>query len=225
MENEPPSQPPQSPPPVPEKRSGPSLPVEVLAAVGLIVALLGLLAFFSQSHTEHDNSSAAVATRGDTAGVAAAAGAAAEAVADVPTFDIFRHPESNPGTAIPVKDQDKVRSSDGFTFELHNRTGKPTHFMLFAMDASDTMFWFFPQVDPQKQHVSLPLGPIPNAIIPEGVTPGDVKPGVLRVVGLFTPEPVTILEVEDGFRQHGPQGVAQALHGSMHVVTLRLEAQ
>jgi hypothetical protein len=138
-------------------------------------------------------------------------------------FELYVHPNSNPAAGERAGDGDTISASDGFTFVLHNRTLNSTWFMLFGADTSNTFFWFYPEADPAKVNASLPLPPTPVSTLPEGVTPAGVAPGRLRVVALFTPDPVTVQQVEAAFARGGPEGIQTDLHAQMQVLTLAVE--
>lgn len=184
------------------KRRFSSSDIAVGAVLGMI--LLGMLTF--------------ITLKGNKPGNAPAADSGAPLA-----MEVFLHPHSSPTESRQVADQDTVQKTDGFTFTLHNRTQFTTHVMIFGMDSADTMYWFFPRADPQKRAASLPMGPAPTAVLPEGVTPGNVPSGIFRFVSLFANEPITIQEVEDAYRQAGPNGMAAALQATMQVVSVKVE--
>lgn len=139
-------------------------------------------------------------------------GAHSQAVA----FTVYVHPGSAPTRRQPATAGQPVRPQDGFSFEVHNHTGKPRFAALFAFDSKGETHWFYPAVtadgdDPAA--VALPAQPALLAL-PDGITPEAVAPGELKLVGLFLTEPLRVSEVESLLHQGSLDSLAQKLPGA-----------
>ena len=116
-----------------------------------------------------------------------------------------------PGQAPALLTSRRVVSVDaGYSFVLLNRSRKPQHVMLFALDARSEVHWFYPAfLDPHSDPRSLAVPPTPDVqALPEGITPEQPAVGPFQIAALFTAAPLTVSEVEKRIRESGLPALA-----------------
>lgn len=102
--------------------------------------------------------------------------------------DVYLHENSDPLKRRLVTDNMKLGAEDGFSFVVHNRTGKRCYLMIVAMDARQHLHWFYPSADSDAPDgESIPVEATPSLFpLPDGVTPGEVAPGRFEMIALIT---------------------------------------
>jgi hypothetical protein len=187
-------------------------PKRVFVSMGLVTACACLVLVFSlgRSHTSE------FAARGRVPGFEALE----------PSLAIYRIPREPDNAAVPaVAETQRAGSvlhageSLAFTYTNPPSIGA-SYVMVFARDASGRVYWFWPAwddaaTDPQSLQVPASGSPVE---LTEAVR-HDLKPGPLTIVGLFSPKPLHVREVE-GAIANGLPGL-QAFPG--HVWTETLE--
>jgi hypothetical protein len=146
--------------------------------------------------------------------------------AQMPSLAIYRVPRErgNP-EALAVGETQRaggvIHAGESLAFSYVNppSTGA-SYVMVFARDASGRVFWFWPAwddaaADPQSLQIPASGSPVE---LTEAVR-HELQPGPLTIVGLFTPKPLHVKEVE-GAIANGLSGL-QSFSG--HVWTETLE--
>ena len=146
--------------------------------------------------------------------------------APMPALAIYRVPREHDNPELPAVAETQragnvVRTDESLAFSYVNPPSiGACCVMVFARDAAGRIFWFWPAwenaaEDPQ----SLPISASGSAVeLPEAVRHA-LQPGPLTIVGLFTPKPLHVREVEAAVA-NGLEGL-QAFPG--HVWTETLE--
>jgi len=120
--------------------------------------------------------------------------------APMPALGIYRVPHE--GAVPTVEDTQRagnvVHTSESLAFTYVNPPAiGASYLMIFARDAAGRVYWFYPAwTDGSQDPASLPI-PANGAPIelPEAVR-HSLQPGSLTIVGLFTPKPLHVHEVE-----------------------------
>lgn len=143
-----------------------------------------------------------------------------------PALAIYRVPrDQEHPEALAVSDTQRagatVRAGESLAFSYVSPASVgASHLMVFGRDPAGHVYWFWPAWnDASQDPASLPIA--------EGTTPVELReavrhplqPGALTIVGLFTPEPLHVREVEAAVAK-GLDGL-QAFKG--HVWTETLE--
>lgn len=130
-----------------------------------------------------------------------------------------------PGRApLRVREGQRLDARSGYAFVVHNRSHKQQYLMLFAVDAASEVHWFYPAfLDPGSDPESLRIPETPAVrALPEGITPERPAPGAFRIVGLFSPGPLHISEVEARVQAGGLPALARA-HPEAELQVLQAE--
>lgn len=130
-------------------------------------------------------------------------------------------------TGGPERVSDRLNVRDGLVFSYSNLGPAPfDYLMIFAVDASGDVFWFYPAYER--------LGTDPSAVrIEKGASETrlpdlvhhDFAPGPLEIHGLFARRPVRVSEVEASLEQHGTRftWAPPWAETSLHSVEVRVE--
>jgi hypothetical protein len=123
--------------------------------------------------------------------------------APMPSLGIYRVPHERENPAVPTAGDTQragnvVHTGESLAFTYVNPPSVgATHLMIFGRDAAGRVYWFWPAwTDGSQDPESLPI-PANGAPIelPEAVR-HSLQPGPLTIVGLFTPKPLHVHEVE-----------------------------
>jgi hypothetical protein len=194
----------------------PAAPRRVLASGGLAVAFACLVVAVSLGHVRAPFHGDGFASRGGVHGVEA----------PLPALQIFRIPRDHDNPAAPAVAETQragnvVHPGESLAFAYLNPSSLgDCCVMVFARDAAGRVFWFWPAwenagEDPQSLPAQAGGAPVE---LPEAVR-HDLRPGALTIVGLFTPKPLHVKEVEAAVA-NGLEGL-QAFPG--HVWTETVE--
>jgi hypothetical protein len=144
-----------------------------------------------------------------------------------PSLAIFRVPrdQNNPDLLAASETQragNVVHAGESLAFSYVNpQAVGASYVMIFARDAAGHVFWFWPawenaSDDPQ----SLPIAQGANPVELREAVRHELQPGDLTIVGLFTPRPLHVREVEAAIA-NGLQGL-QAFPGHVWNETLEV---
>ncbi len=143
-----------------------------------------------------------------------------------PSLAIYRVPRdrNNPELLAAADTQRAgsiVHAGESLAFSYVNPQAVGASFvMIFARDAEGRIFWFWPAWDKASDDPqSLPIAQGPDSVELREAVRHELQPGDLTIVGLFTPKPLHVHEVEAAIA-NGLQGL-QAFPG--HVWTETLE--
>jgi hypothetical protein len=103
-----------------------------------------------------------------------------------------------------------IHRGEPLGFAYRNQPDSPNHALaIFAVDATGRFFWFYPEWrEGQAPPSSISIATSPTRIeLPDAVK-HDFASGRLLIYALFTPEPVSVLDVEAGRTATPPQGLA-----------------
>ena len=111
-----------------------------------------------------------------------------------PVLHIFRPRSAS--TAQPISDG-RIRTGDGLLFAYTNPDGAFTHLMVFAVDESYAVHWYYPAYE----HAGDDPQAVPIVQTSEGVELREeikhaLRPGSVRLHALFLREPHRVLEIE-----------------------------
>jgi hypothetical protein len=143
----------------------------------------------------------------------------------LPSLGIYRVSRDHGNEAVPAAETQRaggvIHASESLAFTYVNPASIGAGYvMIFGRDAAGRVFWFWPAWNDGSQDPgSLP---IPSSASPVELTEAvrqSLQPGPLTVVGLFTPKPLHVREVEAAIA-NGLEGL-QAFPG--HVWTETLE--
>lgn len=125
-------------------------------------------------------------------------------------FEVYVHESGRAATRLQAGQQ--LSQAAGYSFVVVNRSQQQQYLMLFALDASAEVHWFYPAfVDPKSDPSSLALPAAPQVrALPEGITPERPAAGPVRFVALFTAAPLHVAEVEARIRKGGLDSLARA---------------
>jgi hypothetical protein len=120
--------------------------------------------------------------------------------APMPSLGIYRvpHEGETPAVADTQRAGNVVHTGESLAFTYVNPASVgATHLMIFGRDAAGRVYWFWPAwTDGSQDPASLPIPPNGAPIeLPEAVR-HSLQPGSLTLVGLFTPKPLHVREVE-----------------------------
>jgi hypothetical protein len=117
------------------------------------------------------------------------------AVAAAPAIHLFRSVSAR--ATEPVVGAGPIRAGDGLLFAYSNPDAAFTHLMVFAVDQSYAVHWYYPAYQRAGDD------PVAISILPgtTGTELGEeirhqLRPGLLRVYALFLREPHRVLEIE-----------------------------
>jgi hypothetical protein len=144
----------------------------------------------------------------------------------LPSLSIYRVPREHDNTAVPAVAETQragsvIHAGESLAFTYVNPPSVgATHAMIFGRDAAGRVFWFWPawtdgSQDPESVPISAGGAPVE---LTEAVR-HSLQPGPLTIVGLFTPKPLHVREVEAAIA-NGLDGL-QAFRG--HVWTETVE--
>lgn len=121
----------------------------------------------------------------------------AAATSEVAAFRAWIHTRPGAPASEPLQAGSRIGPGAGLSFEVTNRSGSDTRFMLFGVDARRDVHWFYPAWDGNGAPTNMPLPASPARLrLAEGVTPEELARGALLVVGLFLPDVLTVQDVE-----------------------------
>lgn len=133
-----------------------------------------------------------------------------------PSLLVFRIPQDGP----PVRAGSTLRAGEALAFSYVNGTGGDDRLMVFGVDATGRVHWFWPAWNRQDEDpTALPIRQATAPIELGESVRHDLIPGTLTIHGLFTSHPYRVREVESAVAA-GPPGLA-ALRGTLW--TERLE--
>ena len=97
---------------------------------------------------------------------------------------------------VPV--QHELSREDALVFSFFNTGSKPfTHLMVFAVDASAEVRWFYPEyIDERADPESIPLTAEPSRTLLPYEVRHDYALGPIKVYALFTHRPLRVSAVE-----------------------------
>jgi hypothetical protein len=126
--------------------------------------------------------------------------------------DVYLHENSDPLNRRLVTADMTLGADDGFSFVVHNRTGKRCYLMIVAMDARKHLHWFYPSADSDAQGwKSIPVEAAPSMFpLPDGVTPGEVAPGKFEMIALITEGAQTVDAVAERLKSGGSAQLKKA---------------
>ncbi|MDB4980586.1 MAG: hypothetical protein JWM82_1338, partial [Myxococcales bacterium] len=159
-----------------------------------------------------------------------ARGGAGASAANEPSLAIYRVPRDreNPEVLAPsetVRAGNLVHAGESLAFSYTNPAGVQSSsaccLMVFGRDASGRVYWFWPawndaSQDPTSVPISANAGPVE---LTEAVR-HPLQTGPLTIVGLFTPRPLHVHEVEAALAK-GLDGL-QAFEGHIWTDTLEV---
>ncbi|HVU51078.1 MAG TPA: hypothetical protein VHL80_10355 [Polyangia bacterium] len=123
--------------------------------------------------------------------------------APLPSLAIYRVPREADNAAVPAVEETQraggvVHAGESLAFTYVNPPAVgATHAMIFGRDAAGRVYWFWPawtdgSQDPESVPISAGGAPVE---LTEAVR-HSLQPGPLTIVGLFTPKPLHVREVE-----------------------------
>jgi hypothetical protein len=123
--------------------------------------------------------------------------------APMPSLAIYRVPRDRENPAVPAAAETQragsvVHAGESLAFTYVNPPAiGATHAMIFGRDAAGRVYWFWPawtdgSQDPESVPISANGAPVE---LTEAVR-HSLQPGPLTIVGLFTPKPLHVREVE-----------------------------
>ncbi|HEX4403549.1 MAG TPA: hypothetical protein VH560_01895 [Polyangia bacterium] len=143
-----------------------------------------------------------------------------------PSLAIYRVPrDRNNPELLAASDTQRagsiIHAGESLAFSYVNPEAVGASFvMIFARNAEGRIFWFWPAWDKASDDPqSLPIAQGPSSVELREAVRHELQPGELTIVGLFTPKPLHVHEVEAAVA-NGLQGL-QAFPG--HVWTETLE--
>lgn len=150
-------------------------------------------------------------------------GSPASALAQRVGVEIFT--SSKVGEAVhALRANELLGANQRLSFVVRNRSKQPISLMIFALDAANTVHWFYPayqDVNDDPRSVLVAAEPSEQAF-PEAVAPVDPAPGELRIVSLFSNEPLNVSTIEASLRDHPEQSLT-TLPSVISVTTLRVQ--
>jgi hypothetical protein len=196
-------------------------PRPALVSAGLAVAFACAALVFSVGRMPAPFHSSGFASNGFTA-----RGGLPAFDAPQPSLAIYRVPrdQNNPELLAAADTQRAgsiVHAGESLAFSYVNPAPVGASFvMIFARDAEGRVFWFWPAWDKASEDPqSLPIAQGADSVELREAVRHELQPGALTIVGLFTPKPLHVHEVEAAIA-NGLQGL-QAFPG--HVWTETLE--
>ncbi|HVX97025.1 MAG TPA: hypothetical protein VHK47_19065 [Polyangia bacterium] len=132
-----------------------------------------------------------------------ARGGASDLGASLPSLSIYRVPRDSENPALPAVAETQragnlMHAGESLAFTYSNPASVGDGWlMVFARDAAGHVFWFWPAWDngaDDPQSVPAQANGV-SVELPEAVR-HELTPGQLTVVGLFTPKPLHVKEVE-----------------------------
>lgn len=138
----------------------------------------------------------------------------------------YLHQRSDPFSRRLVTADSVFQPNDGFSFVLINRSGRTVYLLLFALDAQQRVHWFYPAMDTDEPSPrSVTIGASPQLFpLPDGVTPANVANGALRLIALFTDQPIQVADVESLLNRGGIEEIKKNFPDAF-VQILELRAQ
>jgi hypothetical protein len=167
-------------------------PRRVFVSAGLVLACACMALVFSLGRTRSPFHSDFVAR-----------GGAHEGEAALPSLAIYRVPREAGNPAVPAIGETRragnlVHAGESLAFSYVNPAAVGDgYLMIFARDAAGHVYWFWPSWENAGEDpASLPISASATAVeLPEAVRHA-LQPGPLTIVGLFTPKPLHVREVE-----------------------------
>jgi hypothetical protein len=201
-------------------------PRRALVGGGFVVAFASLALVISLGRAPSPFHSNGFASKGLAASGFAARGSVPGYDAPMPSLAIYRVPRERGNEAVPAVAETQragnvLHAGESLAFSYVNPASVGACcVMVFARDAAGHVFWFWPAWenagdDPQ----SLPIAASGSPVELTQAVRHELLPGPLTIVGLFTPKPLHVHEVE-GAIANGLPGL-QAFPG--HVWTETLE--
>lgn len=150
-------------------------------------------------------------------------GSTASSLAQRVGVEVFT--SANVGEAVHVLHPNEVLGANQrLSFVVRNRSKQAISLMIFAIDATNTVHWFYPayqDVNDDPHSVQVAAEAIEQAF-PEAVAPVEPAPGELRIVSLFSSEPLKVSTIEAALRDHSEQSLTK-LPSVISVTTLRVQ--
>jgi hypothetical protein len=131
-------------------------------------------------------------------------------------FEAHAHRGGAGQVPVLLRTGDALGPSDGLSFTIYNRTRAAQELLLFAVDASLEVHWFYPAYEDERSNPSsVTLKEAPEVTqLPEGVVMERPAQGSLQVVALFVPKKTQVKDVETALTGQGVQGLAKAFPGA-----------
>jgi hypothetical protein len=127
-------------------------------------------------------------------------GGAHDSEAPMPSLGIYRVPHAgeNPAGADTQRAGNVVHAGESLAFTYVNPPSVgATHLMIFGRDAGGRVYWFWPAwTDGSQDPESLPIPASGAPIELSEAVRHSLQPCPLTIVGLFTPKPLHVREVE-----------------------------
>jgi hypothetical protein len=144
-----------------------------------------------------------------------------------PSLAIYRVPRDQDNPQLPaLADTQRAGSlmhaGEALAFSYVNPAGTRTCcLMVFGRDAAGHVYWFWPAWDSATEDpASLPISESAQPVELREAVRHPLQPGELTIVGLFTPHPLHVHEVEDAVAK-GLEGL-QAFEGHLWTETVEV---
>jgi hypothetical protein len=154
-------------------------------------------------------------------------GGAAAAESGGPSLAIYRVPREPDNPQLPAPEDTRragslMRAGESLAFAYVNPAALgDCCLMVFGRDATGRIFWFWPAWDAATDDpTSLPVAAAEQPVELGEAVRHPLQPGTLTIVGLFTPRPLHVREVEAAVA-NGLDGL-QALQGHIWTETLEV---
>jgi hypothetical protein len=144
-----------------------------------------------------------------------------------PSLAVFRVPPDHDNPTLPAVAETQragnvVRAGESLAFSYTNPQAEGACcLMVFARDPAGHVYWFWPAWnDAAEDPTSLPISASPGPVELTEAVRHPLQPGELTIVGLFTPKPLHVREVEAAVAK-GLDGL-QAFEGHLWTDTLEV---
>lgn len=192
------------------------------AALAALAAAAAVAVFFVDGGRRTDEARGFVPRGGSSS--SATGGAPAPRAAPL-GLRVYRHSGGLQDERLELTEAATVRTGDGFSFELWNTTERPMQALLFGVDASAALHWFYPAwAGPDERPVSLSVPAHTGRIaLPEGVTPEAVAPGRFVIIAVFSAEVLAAQRFEELVGGRGVDSLAELARARPDLLIQRVE--